>query len=132
MSDLRLTRQIARGDLRAEGVLRTCYQVEVLELVGLVLAGERIPIVVDRVFEVGASHLRLGVRPDELRTWILVLARELALAEARENEGPVARPAEDWGLLPFERTLLHLRRRSRIGLDELAAALSVDLSLIHI
>jgi hypothetical protein len=38
----------------------------------------------------------------------------------------MARPAEDWTLLPFERTLLHLYRRCGIRVDELASALSVE------
>jgi len=126
MSELRLTRRRARGDPRGVGLLRIDYELEVTELVELVLAGPRVPEVVDRAFDLAGSHLRLGVRPDDVRTWLLVLARELALNEARDEPGPLAVATDDCPLLAYERTILHLHRRAGIAVDALAAALSID------
>ena len=79
---------------------------------------------VDEVFDAAQARFELGVRPERVRSWLLGLARELALTTVRERPELTVRPAEGLELLPNERTLLHLHRRCGIGVDELAEALS--------
>jgi len=96
----------------------------VAELVELVLVQPAARRTVDEAFETAEARLRLGVRPEDVRIWLLALAREHALTQVREHPELSVRPAEGLELLPYERTLLHLYRRCGIGADELAAALS--------
>ena len=124
MSDTPAGRSSRHSGARAAASLRALYDDEVTELVELVLVRPAARRTVDEVFDTAHARFELGVRPERVRSWLLGLARELALTTVRERSELTVRTAEGLELLPNERTLLHLHRRCGIGVDELAEALS--------
>src|SRR6476659_11208132 len=124
MSDIAAARRPRHDDARTMASLRARSEDEVADLVETVLVQPAARRTVEDAFEAAEARYALGVRPRDARSWLLGLARELALARAREHPELVVRPDEGFGLLPYERTLLHLYRRWGIGADALAEALS--------